>query len=886
MKSVKIVKSILIAAALPILAGAATHRYVVDLSTEPAAKFAARSFGERKESLARPEVKTQRAKIRAEQDGVAAKVHEFGGVLVTRTDTASNTIIIDLPEEKAASLSSIPGVKGYHAVRIYHAKLDQANIVHKFPQAYAIVGGASAAGAGMKIAIIDTGIDITQPAFSDAGFQAPSGFPKVNSSGDTKFTNNKVIVARAYPALWVNPQDPDPSAQDDIGHGTITSDCAAGVQTTADLVDFFGQPGLTGPVFTGAAPGAYLGSYKVFDSLNSDGATDAAILQAIDDAVNDGMDVINLSLGIFPPVPAAIDDIAQALNTAVSTGAIVTQSAGNDGNGNDLGHPIFWDSADGQATTLPGAVGSQGAQNVIQVGASSNARAFGPVLTIGTSQFLVDPEQAFDTDNFNNPLVFKGASVIDVATLDNNGGEACSALPAGSLKGAIALISLDGWDVNAGTCDPDTKMDNALSAGAVAGIIYDSFPETFYDIGNVYTGLFGINLLAVTNLPGGFVTWEDGQTLKSLLAQGPATANLDFNTNSVPLNWNRVSFLSSRGPNADFEIKPDLVAVGQDLLAATEMVNPNGDFFDQSGVGLIYPANGTSGSAPLVAGAAAIVKAAHPGLTPVQYRSLIINSAAPISDVVNGGLARVMDAGAGLLDVNAALNAEAAVVPASITFGTGDGSQTLTKTFTVTNVGTAGDTFNLTVAPRDRGFTPQISPSSLTLAPSASGTVTVTVPGGVLTSGEYEGAIHIQGNNTPTDTHVPYWFGVPSSSPYLIADFGLDAVAPFPRGQLSKAAIAFRVTDASGIPMINILSQVTITYDGTFTQSNSTKVTGNAKVSAPYVLTDTTNPAYSPGVIAADVTPSSGRGLYDQFTVTIGDPKNPTLSLDFFIVGQ
>jgi subtilisin family serine protease len=884
MRSVKTIKTLVIAVALPMLAGAATHRYIVELSSEPAVRYAGRSFGERKESLVRPEVQTYRNRIRAEQDRVGESIRAMGGTIVTRTDTASNTLIIDLPEEQAASLASVPGVKRYHPARSYRALLDQASVVHKMPQVYSQIGGASNAGAGIKIAIIDTGIDVTQPAFKDTGFQMPSGFPKVNASTDTKFTNNKVIVARSYYSLWADPTDPDHGASDESGHGTLTSSCAGAGTTIADVATFFAQANLTSPVFTGIAPGAWLGSYKVFGTPGyNDGATEAAILAAIDDAVKDGMDVINYSLGSFPPVPAAMDSVTTALNNAVSGGIIVTASAGNDGNGDDPGNPIDWVSADGYATTAPALVSSEGAMNVIQVGASSNSRAFGAVLTVGNSQFLVDGENAL---NYNavGYLTFSGAPIIDVATLDKTG-EACSSLPAGSLKGAIALIALSGYDINADTCDPDQKMDNALAAGAVAGIIYDDFPESFYDIYNVYTGFFGIDLLANTNLPGGFITYEDGVALQQQLAnQGASTASLDFNINAVPLNSSRVAFLSSRGPNADFEIKPDLVAIGQDLLMATETVNPGGDFYDPTGV--LYGANGTSASSPLVAGAAAVLKAARPGLSVAQYRSLLINSTAPIGDPINGGLARVMDAGSGLLDVNAALNAEATVVPASVSFGTADGSTTLTKTITITNSGAAADTFALTVAPRDSGFTPQLSTTSVQLGPGQSAPVTITIPGGVVAAGEYEGAIHIQGNNTATDTHVMYWLGVPSSTPYLITDFGFDLVSFFNRGALNKAAIAFRVTDASGIYMSNILSQVQISYVGTYNQNTQAKVTGNAKVGAPYYLTDVTSPSYSPGVIAADVTTSTARGVYDLFQVTVGDPNNPTLSLEFAIFGQ
>ena len=151
----------------------------------------------------------------------------------------------------------------------------------------------------------------------------------MNATSDTKYTNNKVIVARAYPTLWTNPNDPDPSASDEIGHGTSTADCAAGVPFAANnlsinLGNNCGLPDLPNigtPTLGGAAPGAYLGSYKVFDSSSADGATDTAILQAVDDAVNDGMDIINYSLGSFPPIPAALDDVAQAMNNAVCRAA-------------------------------------------------------------------------------------------------------------------------------------------------------------------------------------------------------------------------------------------------------------------------------------------------------------------------------------------------------------------------------------------------------------------------------------------------------------------------------------------------------------------------------------------------------------------------------------
>src|SRR6185295_5865797 len=105
---------------------------------------------------------------------------------------------------------------------------------------------------------------------------------------------------------------------------------------------------------------------------------------------------------------------------------------------------------------------------------------------------------------------------------------------------------------------------------------------------------------------------------------------------------------SSRGPNVDLAIKPDVVAVGNNLYLATQKTNPFGALYDASG----YLANGpgTSLSSPLVAGAAAVVKSARPGLTAAQYRSLVVNSAAALS-AANGSALPVQSTGAGLLNV-------------------------------------------------------------------------------------------------------------------------------------------------------------------------------------------------------------------------------------------
>src|SRR5262249_27233066 len=145
----------------------------------------------------------------------------------------------------------------------------------------------------------------------------PSGFPRVNNPSDLAYTNTKVIVARSYADLWGSP-DTDRSARDRVGHGTATGMAAAGVANTGPLA----------PI-TGVAPKAYLGSYKVFGSPGvNDGATDAALLKAVDDAVSDGMDVISLSLGSLEAGRLDSDPEVQALERAAALGVVVVVAGG------------------------------------------------------------------------------------------------------------------------------------------------------------------------------------------------------------------------------------------------------------------------------------------------------------------------------------------------------------------------------------------------------------------------------------------------------------------------------------------------------------------------------------------------------------------------------
>jgi subtilisin family serine protease len=247
-------------------------------------------------------------------------------------------------------------------------------------------------------------------------------------------------------------------------------------------------------------------------------------------------------------------------------------------------------------------------------------------------------------------------------------GLACSALPGGSVAGRIVLVQR-------GTCTFASKLNNAAAGGALAIVVYniaggDSFSSVGASVGSA-------------SLPALFVDQADGAALK---AQAGRQVSLDF-TGATPFPARPdVTYFSSRGPSVGSAPKPDLAAVGEEIVTGAQHTYTGGESYSASG---FIDTAGTSFSTPLAAGAAAVLKAARPGLTGQQYRSLLINSASPAT-VSDGVDATISQAGAGILNLAAAINGTAAAYPTSLNLGTGaalHGSAQLT----LWNVGSASD---------------------------------------------------------------------------------------------------------------------------------------------------------------------------------------------------
>jgi subtilisin family serine protease len=229
-----------------------------------------------------------------------------------------DALAVIVPRPQVVRLANLPGVATVYRSVEYQPLLDESVPLIKAVQLW---GAARAtAGRGIKIGIIDDGVDQAHRFFSPAGFRMPSGFPK----GNAAFTTAKVIAARAFPppgATWKYAKRPFDPAESE--HATHVAGIAAGD---------YGATQRGGRPVSGVAPAAYIGNYKVLTvptpgvGLNGNSPE---IVKGIDAAVADGMNVINLSLG-EPEIDPDRDIVVKAINAAADAGVVPAIAAGND----------------------------------------------------------------------------------------------------------------------------------------------------------------------------------------------------------------------------------------------------------------------------------------------------------------------------------------------------------------------------------------------------------------------------------------------------------------------------------------------------------------------------------------------------------------------------
>lgn len=527
-------------------------------------------------------------------------------------------------------------------------------------------------GTGVKIAVVDDGIDQTNAFFDPGGFgPAPPGFPK----GITSATNAKVIVARAFPGPGSGPAGKLPVDPEASFHGTHVAGIAAGVAgTTAPAGG--DHPRVTG--LSGVAPRAFLGNYRVFTVPTPIGnvANTPEIIAAFEAAVADGMDIVNFSGG-GPQIDPRSDALVAAVRSLAAAGVVPVVAAGNDRDDFGLG-----------------SVGSPGtAPDAIAVAAVSNLHVFASPLDVTAAGGPTGV--AFVGANGERPPVAWGASgrtLIDVGSIAGADGtpvdrrlcgpegerdRARNPIPVGSLDGAIALVQR-------GLCPFATKAAIARVTGAVGIVVIDNREGEANQIPERLP------------IPGGMVAKADGARLLDYLGTHGGRATIRVGREPVEIETGRssvVTAFSSAGPTAfGHELKPDLAAPGGAILSATL---PR---VDASGFAVF---DGTSMAAPHVAGAAAQLLQLHPTWTPAQIKSALMSTAtAAYGDSFRTQEAAVPLEGAGLVSAPRANDPQIFTAPQSLSFGDLAPGAPASRLVQVTDAGNGSGLWRVTVVPQ------------------------------------------------------------------------------------------------------------------------------------------------------------------------------------------
>jgi subtilisin family serine protease len=631
---------------LPARTGSAQRvRVIVDLALPPLSARGGRGLlaatARRKLDVRSASARAYLSLLERQQAHVAAQIRTAipQARIGRRFTILLNALTVSLPAAELPALVATPAVTKLYPSVAYTLALDRSP---------SIIGAdvlrrtTSADGTGIKIAVVDDGIDQSNPFFNPAGFSYPAGFPK----GATKWTTPKVIVAKVFPGPNAGVPgrlavDPDSSF-----HGTHVAGIAAGVSgTTAPAGG--DHPTVTG--LSGVAPRAWLGNYRVFTVPTPIGhvANTPEIIAAFEEAVKDGMDVVNFSGG-GPQIDPANDALVEAVHDLAAAGVVPVISAGNDRD--DFG---------------TGSAGSPGtAPDAISVAAVSNTHVFADPLDVtaaGAPGFLHGiPFQG--ANNEPPPSAWSSAdqTLVDVGAITGTDGKLVErhlcgppgnldrpvgTLPPGSLNGAIALV-------DRGLCPLQEKAQQAKAAGA-AGIVFADNREG------------EANVLPISPaVPGGTIANLDAAHLRDYLAAHGGRTQIRVGRDHLELETGRsgvITSFSSAGPTAfGHDLSPDVSAPGGQILSST---------LPRVDASRFAVFDGTSMAAPHVTGAVALLLQLHRGWTVGQIKSALVSTAGPAyADTARTREAPVTLEGGGLVALPGAADPEIFTSPSSLSF--------------------------------------------------------------------------------------------------------------------------------------------------------------------------------------------------------------------------
>jgi subtilisin family serine protease len=558
-------------------------------------------------------------------------------------DVLFNGLAVEVERGQRQALAAIPNVRALWPIEIIQApefdavptELPDLQTAIAMTGADMVQNSLGITGQGIRVAVMDTGIDYDHPDFGG------NGVPRTNS---TSFPNERVVagwdfVGDSFDNSVNLVPTPDPFPDDCGGHGTHVA----------------GIVGASGGI-TGVAPGVTFGSYRVFGCTGS--TTADIMLEAMERALKDKMDVLNMSIGSrgqWPEYPTGA-----AATRLLAKGMVVVASIGNNGPG-------------ASAPDGPYAAGAPGVgHDVIGVASFDNTHLRLPFFTVNGTNV------GYQTMTFSIAAPTSGTE--EIVHVGRGCADGNLTLPGpqpdpylADPNGKVALIER-------GVCGFAEKATRAIAAGATAVVVYNNVP-------GVVSGTLGAPLADPRPVVG--ISQAHGQFIRAQAA--PIMMTWTNQNDSFPNpTGGLISGFSSFGMAADLTLKPDIGAPGG-LINSTIPLEQ----------GAYGTNSGTSMSSPHVAGAVALLLASDPSISLEMVRDRLLNSARPQVWSGNPGLGFLDFAhrqGAGMLDIEDAILATVDVTPAKLSLGESEaGPQT--RTLTITNRGSSDVTLNLSHAP-------------------------------------------------------------------------------------------------------------------------------------------------------------------------------------------
>jgi subtilisin family serine protease len=563
-------------------------------------------------------------------------VRELGALharvrVMYRVKNAYDGIAVLAPPSQMNALRRLRGVSALHLVPADSS--DNASTVPLIG-APSVWQSAAALGDGMRVGIIDTGIDYIHTDFGGPG----TGYATNNTTGltGTIYPTAKVVggydfAGDAYDAGDSNHlvPTPDPNPMDCNGHGTHVAGTAAGFGVNADGTTYAGTYNTSTPfssmrIGPGVAPHAVLYALRVFGCHGSTQLTTQAIDWALDPN-NDGnladhLDVVNMSLG--SDFASADSPAAVASDQAAADGMIVVAAAGNSGD------QYFATGAPADAT------------RAISVASSVDSTEVMDGLDVTAPAAIAGTYPGRNSQNFDFSTHAPVSGTLAATTHNATGCSAFDATDTALITGKVALLYWNPLNAASAPCGSTVRVNNAAVAGAV-GVILGDNTET------ISTGILGNS-----TIPSFITTASVASQLKTNVAGGVTVTLTSAHNNATKLvstpRTDTLSTFSSRGPrSSDAQLKPDVTAPGDTVFSATNGTGTQGASL-----------SGTSMASPHVAGSMALLRETHPSWSVEELKAALMNTAT--HDLYTGlnqsgtpySPARV---GAGRIDVPAAV---------------------------------------------------------------------------------------------------------------------------------------------------------------------------------------------------------------------------------------